>query len=121
MTPGAASAIFATLVGLICNWRQERAAVATDRFQDFLTWLTNHNFQELRSLILESADVQRELNELLRQDTALLSEKLDFACVALSSISDKIEALAPLARALHASAEALSSQAIAILKHFDEI
>jgi hypothetical protein len=76
-------------------------AVATDQFQDFLTWLTNHNFQDLRSLILQYTE--RKLKNLLRQDSALISEKLDFACSALSSISDRIDALAPLSRALHAA------------------
>ncbi|MEN3369350.1 MAG: hypothetical protein V7609_1493 [Verrucomicrobiota bacterium] len=120
MDPLTASTTFATLVGLICNWRQERAAIATDKFQDFLTWLSNHNFEQLRSLILGSDEVQQSLLFLLREDTAKLGEKLGFACSALSSISDRIEALAPLARALNASSQTLSDQAVAILKRFDE-
>ena len=85
MSPIEASSIFATLVGLICNWRQERAVVAGDKFQDFLTWLTNHNFQELRSLIVDSSELQRELHQLLRLDSAELSKKLDFVAARLSS------------------------------------
>jgi hypothetical protein len=71
-------------------------------------------------LIIESTDVQRELNVLLRQDSALLSKKLDFACAALTSISDRIETLAPLSRALNAQTDALSEQAVAIVKYFDQ-
>lgn len=119
MTPLEASSIFATLVGLICNWKQERSGVATDKFQDFLTWLTNHNFQALRAHITESSEVQHELHELLREDSAALAEKLDLVCTSLSALSDRIDGLAALSRALRAPADALSDQAAAVLQYFE--
>ncbi len=121
MSPIEASTIFATLVGLICNWKQERGSVATERFQDFLRWLTNHNFQALRSQIVESTEIEQALHKLLRQDSAILSQKLDLVCRGLSALSDRIEVLAPISHAINASREgALSDQAIRILKHFDQ-
>lgn len=109
-----------TLVGLICNWRQERGLTEAASFNEFLTWLLSHNFEKLHQQILASEDLQISLNELLREDTAELSKKLDAACSALASISSKIDALAPVASALHAKATGLSVQAVEILKYFAE-
>ncbi len=94
--------------------------VATDKFQDFLTWLANHNFQELHAQIIDSSELQKSLNDLLRQDNAKLAEKLDVACSLLSSIYDRIETLAPVVQALNAPTDALSLQATEILKYFSD-
>jgi len=70
--------------------------------------------------ILQSADAQRELKQLLEQDADTLNGKLDFLCGVVCSISDRIEKLSPLARAVHAPTDALSDQAVDILRRFDE-
>jgi hypothetical protein len=71
-----ASSILATLVGLICNWKQERGAQATDRFQDFMVWLSHHNFEDIRERIYASGELQRELATLLQQDFTVLGTKM---------------------------------------------
>ena len=119
MTPLEASSIFATLVGLICNWRDERGREPTDKFQDFITWLTSHNFHALKERIFESDELQRQLNDLLRQDFGSLSTKLDTVSSAISAISDKIDSFGQVGRALRTATESVSEQAIAILKVFD--
>lgn len=120
MNPIEASTILATLVGLICNWKQERGSQATDRFQDFMVWLSHHHFESLRERIFASDELQRQLGELLQQDLADLGAKLDAIAGAISSVADKIDTLSQVGRALGASAEALSDQAAEILKFFDQ-
>ena len=120
MSPLEGSTIFATIVGLICNWRQERGGVAQDRFQDFITWLSQHHFNELRDRIMASQTLQQELGELLRLDISLLNSKLDTIVTAISSVADRIESLDRVSRAFHSSTEALSDQAAYILKVFDQ-
>lgn len=120
MSPLEGSTIFATIVGLICNWRQERGGAAQDRFQDFITWLSQHHFNELRDQIMASDSLQQELGDLLRLDISLLNSKLDTIVTAISSVADKIEALDRVSRALQASTGALSDQAAYILKGFDQ-
>jgi hypothetical protein len=121
MNPIEASSLLATLVGLICNWSQERGGVEADRFQDFITWLTHHKFEQIRERIFESEELQRELTLLLQQDLSLLGSKLDTIVGAISAIADKIDSLSQVGRALGTDTEALSDQAAEVLKVFDQI
>lgn len=120
MNPIEASAIFTTIVGLICNWKQERASVATDRYQDFMAWLVQHNFNDLNERIFASEELQRDLSALLSQDLSVISTKLDTIVGSLSAVADKIDTLSQLGRTLGADAEALSDQATRIIKLFDQ-
>lgn len=120
MTPIEASALLATIVGLICNWKQERASIATDRYQDFMVWLVQHNFNDLNERIFQSEELQRDLSALLSQDLSVISTKLDTIVGSLSAVADKIDTLSQLSRTLGANAEALSEQAAEILKIFDQ-
>ncbi|MDP3849821.1 MAG: hypothetical protein Q8Q59_04900 [Luteolibacter sp.] len=121
MNPIEASSILATLVGLICNWNQERSGQSEDRFRDFMVWLSHHHFEGLRDRIFESEELQRELTALLEQDLSALSSKLDTIAGALSSVADKIDSLSQVGRALGTDIEALSDQAAAVLKVFDQM
>ena len=120
MSPIEASTLFATLVGLICSWKQERSEQATDRFQDFMVWLSHHHFEELRERIFDSEELQRELTALLQQDLSVLSSKLDTITGAISAVADKIDRIGQVSRALGADTEALSEQAVALIKAFEE-
>jgi hypothetical protein len=120
MTPLESSFVLTTLVGLICNWSQERSAQSTDDFQDFITWLSNHHFNELHDQILSSKDLQIQLSALLRQDSADLNRRLDTLVTAISAVADKIDSFTEIGRALHTTAASLSSQAIEILKSFEQ-
>ncbi len=121
MTPIEASALFATLVGLICNWKQERATQAADRYQDFMTWLVQHNFNSISERIYDSEELQRELTALLHQDLSVLSSKLDIITGAISAVGDKIDCLSQVSHALGVDKQSLSEQAAEILKVFDQL
>lgn len=121
MTPIEASALFATLVGLICNWKQERATQAADRYQDFMAWLMQHNFNSISERIYDSEELQRELTALLHQDLSVLSSKLDIITGAISAVGDKIDFLSQVSHALGVDKQSLSEQAAEILKVFDQL
>lgn len=116
-----ASALFTTIVGLICNWKNERAAKATDRYQDFMAWLVQHNFNDLNDHIFASEELQRDLSKLLSQDISVISTKLDIIVGSLSAVADKIDTLSQLSRTLGADTEVLSEQANSIIKLFDQL
>jgi hypothetical protein len=120
ISPLEASATFATLVGLICNWKQERGTLTTDQYQDFMKWLAQHNFNKLSDRIFASEELQRDLSAFLSQDISVISTKLDTIVGSLSAVANKIDTLSQLRRTLGADTEALSEQAIEILKAFDE-
>jgi hypothetical protein len=121
MSPIEASAILTTLVGLICNWSQERSGQAEDRFQDFMAWLSHHHFEGLRKRIFDSEELQRELASLLQQDLSVLGSRLDTITGAISAVADKIDLISQVARALGADTEALSEQAAEVLKFLDQL
>lgn len=121
MSPIEASSILATLVGLICSWRQERSGQAEDRFQDFMVWLSHHHFEGLSERIFGSEELQRELTSLLQQDLSVLGSKLETITGAISAVADKIDSLSQVGRALGTDTEALSDQAAEVLKVFDQI
>lgn len=121
MPPIEASAILATLVGLICNWSQERSGQAEDRFQDFMVWLSHHHFEGLRERIYDSEELQRDLASLLQQDLSVLGSRLDTIAGAISAVADKIDSLSQVGRALGTDTEALSDQAVEVLKVLDQM
>jgi AAA+ ATPase superfamily predicted ATPase len=121
MNPIEASALLATIIGLICNWKNERAAQATDRYQDFMSWLLQHNFNELSERIYQSEELQRDLATLLQQDLSVISTKLDTIVCSISAVADKIDSLSQISRTLGADTNELSEQATEIIKIFDQL
>ena len=121
MNPIEASALLTTIVGLICNWSQERAGQAEDRFQDFMVWLSHHHFESLRERIYGSEELQRDLTSLLQQDLSVLGSRLDTIAGAIAAIAGKIDHLSQIGRTLGSSAESLSDQAAEMLKLFDQL
>jgi hypothetical protein len=121
MNPIEASSLLATIVGLICNWKQERSGQEKDRFQDFMVWLSHHNFEGLRERIFDSEELQRELSSLLQQDLSVLGSRLNTISGAISAVADKIDSLSQIGRALGTGTEALSDQAAEVLKCLDQL
>jgi prophage DNA circulation protein len=121
MTPIEASSFLATLVGLICSWRQERGEQSAERFQDFMVWLTHHKFEGISERIYASEELQRDLASLLQQDLSVLGSRLDTIAGAISAVADKIDSLSQVGRALGTDTEALSDQAAEVLKVLDQM
>lgn len=111
----------ATLVGLLCNWKQERGATAQDRFQDFITWLSQHHHNQLCEKINDSTELQRELHDLLKGDLNSLSLELASITAAITSVASKLDNLSKLTTALQSPSDELTDQALSILKKFEEI
>ncbi len=121
MEPITGISLFTTVVGLICNWKQEHDAHESDQFNSFMVWLTNHNFQSLRERIFESDELQRDLHSLLASDFNSMSKKLDVVCEAVSAIAGKIDGLAEVGTRFAAVSDRLSNQACELLCRLDEI
>ena len=66
MDPLTAATTFATLVGLICNYRQEKGGRKALDHQKFIEWLEYHRHEELKNLIVNTAALQNELNNILK-------------------------------------------------------
>src|SRR5947208_11548242 len=109
----AATTAFGTVVQLICNFRQERDASKTAELTDFLSWLAYHKFEEVKTYVQNSSDLQVAIQELLRSDVKGVSAKLDLINESIVSLASRIQGLAGIATALNARSNTLSNQAIA--------
>jgi hypothetical protein len=110
-----ASTAFATIVGLISNFRQERGAGQQLDHRQFIEWLEYHQHQDIMELILNTYHLQAEVDQLLRADHDLIIKKLDSIGTSLASLASHVAEFRPLALKLVPSAE-LSDQAVSILR-----
>lgn len=116
MDPLTGAMTFATLIGLVCNWRQERSAADEDRFKSFMTWLEIHQHNDLKERIHGSDELTRGLHELLAQDLASISSQLEIIAGSIAAVGSRLDALAPLVKGSGSFTDALSTQACEILK-----
>lgn len=116
MDPLTGAMTFATLIGLVCNWRQERSAADEDRFKSFMTWLEFHQHNDLKERIHGSDELTRGLHDLLAQDLASISSQLEIIAGSIAAVGSRLDALAPLVKGSGSFTDALSTQACEILK-----
>jgi hypothetical protein len=113
--PSIAATTFATIVGLICNFKQERREEkALDR-EAFLLWLEDHKHQDLKEFILRSNEISAEIDHLIKADTQTIISKLEKIDSVLVTILGNIDGLQGMAHALSPNGR-LSEQAINILR-----
>lgn len=117
MDPLNTATTFATLVGLLCNFRQEKSGREGLDHRQFIEWLEYHRHEELKLLIVNTAAVREELDHLLRSDHAVMLQKLDEISSILTSLMSRLEGFKGLASAMAPKLE-LSEQAVSILRQF---
>ena len=117
MDPITASTSLATIVGLICNYKQERGAKNDLDHRDFIEWLEYHRHEDIKNLITNTHGLQEEVNQLLREDHAEILKKLDSINEALSQVLSRVSGFEVFAQKLGNGAE-LSEQALSILHQF---
>ena len=112
-----ASTTLATVVGLICNYKQERGAKKELAHRDFIEWLEYHRHEDIKNLIANTHGLQEEVNQLLREDHAEILKKLDSINEVLSQVLSRVSGFEVFAQKLGSGAE-LSEQALSILHQF---
>lgn len=113
--PLTTASAFATIVGLICNYRQEKGANEALDYQKFIEWLDYHKHEEIINLICNTAALQGEVDNLLRADHAVIIEKLEAVNTTLASLMSQVTEFRGLALTMMPAAE-LSDQAVQILQ-----
>lgn len=91
MEPMTVATTMATLVGLICNYRQEVGARSDTTHREFMEWLSNHRHNELRNLIAQTYHLQTEIDSLLRADHAQILEGVDRANRVLLDVLGRLD------------------------------
>ena len=110
---------FATIVGLLGQYRSERGAQAQLEFNDFMEWLATANHTEIKNLLEVNTQATIYIKALLNQDHKIFKEKLDKIDAAITAFASAIEGFDVLAREVNPDAS-LSPQAVNILEQFQE-
>lgn len=108
---------YATLVGLLCNFRQERGQQEALDHQKFLEWLQYHRHEELKNLIANTAALRTEIDNLLQAEYSQMLRKLESIERILITLTSRLNGFRGLATAIAPDA-GLSEQAVSILGQF---
>jgi hypothetical protein len=107
--PVLASQTFATIVGLICNYKQEN-----NTNQSFIQYLEQHRFDDIKNAIAGTQAIQDAVNQLLREDHAQILAKLNLINDVLTQVLSKVSGFEILAQRL-GTGTTISPQALSIL------
>ena len=108
-----------TVLQVIGLFRQERRATADLSHKDFYEWLVEHRFQELKDLLSDTYHLSSQVDKLLREDHAVMLEKLDAANAILADILRHVEAFREITETMLPDF-ALSDEAVELLQRFAE-
>ncbi len=117
MDPLLLASTFASIVGLVCNFRQERCGDHHLKHSDFVEWLEYHRHEDIKNLILRTHNLPREIDELLRRDQNEILAQLKKVDEVLATVLSKLDGFSGIVEAL-APASDISDQAKAILLSF---
>jgi hypothetical protein len=113
--PLTAANTLATIVQLVGMFKQESKDGKNIEHQEFLEWLQYHRHDEIKNLICNTAAIQTEVINLLRQDNATILAKLDAINGTIALLVSRIDSFQGLSKSLMPTGE-LSDQAVSILR-----
>jgi len=96
MDPITMASAYATIVGLLCTFKRERSGRAAQDREQFLMWLDAQHREDLKELIVRSAELPTEIDRLLKQDTEQILLKLNDLRDSVVSLPRRIDNLAEM-------------------------
>lgn len=115
MEPLTNAGAFATIISLVCNYRQEKGASEALDHQKFIEWLEYHRHEEIKNLICNTAALRAEIDNLLRADHAVIMQKLEAINTTLATLISHVGEFRGLTLTMMPGAE-ISDQAVSILR-----
>jgi len=119
MDPLTTASAFASIVGLICNFRSERQSKGKADYSEFLLWLENRNYSGLKSEIDSNHLLGTGIKSLLSDNHDEIMAKLKALESSMSAVSSHIEGFKEISEAL-ALNNGLSDQAFSIIKQLHD-
>jgi len=116
--PLAIAGAFATIVGLLCDYKSEHRAETDDEYRSFLEWLQTKRHDEIMKGIESNIQLANSLKAFLHRDNETIIGKLTAIDDILARIASTIDGFADISRAINPNSE-LSQQAIGILKQLN--
>ena len=114
MEPLTAATSFATIVGLLSNFKSERSGT---QLSDFMEWLKDKRHEDVAQSIEQNQMLSIQLKSLLALNHQELVKRLDSLDSVLASVASHIEAFSSLATAVR-SDSLLSDQVMSIVRQF---
>lgn len=111
-----AAAAFATIVGLLSNFKSEQSS---GDLKEFIAWLKEKRHEDVGSLIESNANLLQQLAAILSSNHEELVAKLASLDKILSSVAAHTEGFSGLALSIHPRVE-ISEQAFSILRQIVE-
>lgn len=115
MDPLTIASSFATIIGLLCNYKGENRNREDAELDDFLLWLHNSNHKEIAELINGNNKICSGVENILKKKHNELVSTMTEIDSALASFASKIDSFKDIALAIKPNSE-LSNQSISILR-----
>lgn len=112
MDPLTVAGTFATIVGLLSNFKAEQSG---NELTEFTKWLKEKHYEEVASAIERNSMVSKELSKILAINHADLVERLAQLDSRLAQLAIQFDGFGGLVNALNSKA-VLSQQAISVLR-----
>lgn len=119
MDPLTLSTTFATIVGLICNFKQERKGQRELSNNDFFEWLEKHHHHEIKDIITRNQNLSIGLEILIKEEYETLVIKLNKIDDILAKLVSQIDGFKEITNAIKPSS-GISKQAVNILEQLVE-
>ena len=107
MDPITAAGVYATIVSLICTFKNSRQEKQEHDRQHFLAWLESQHREDLKEFIVRSAELPTEIDTLLKQDTQMILARLNELRDSVVSLPSRIDNLAEILQARQPRSERL--------------
>ncbi|MGI3105793.1 hypothetical protein ACRTEQ_23520 [Vibrio alginolyticus] len=118
MDPHILSTTFATIVGLLCNFKSERKSASDDEYKEFIEWLSKKRHDKVREGIESNMQLSVSLKVLLKSNHDDLVNRLSNIDKSLMLLTSKSVGFESVSNAIDPTFE-LSEQSISLLKQFD--
>lgn len=112
MDPLALSGAFATIVGLLANFRGERSSAD---LSEFISWLRERHHEQVADAIAQNRALSGELSSLLAKNHQELTSQLTALHEQMTNVALQVEGFAGLA-SVFLSVPQLSAQAKSVIK-----
>lgn len=119
MDPLSAAGTFASIVGLICNFKSERNSYTSNEYQEFIGWLEEKRHGEIIEIIKANSDLCSGINKFLQEDNKIIKDNLNALGDIMLKLSSRIEGLSGIALAINTRNQ-ISEQSLKILRQFED-
>ena len=119
MDPLSIAGAFATIIGLICNFKNEKRTASENEYNAFEEWLIEKKRVQVIEYLKENSSLSESIKAFLNENNEIIITKLNSIDEIVSNIASNIEGLSEIIRAIKPNL-GISEQCISLLKQLYE-